>query len=214
MYVTSVSSVSVVVWVINVPYVEWNEAHVPDCVDSSLYSYFLNFSDASCWGHGFFGFATLSFFDALPTTGNYTIYTMSGRREGFDLCDDLHAMRDDYIRSRNPHVTIRHLEQSPKLWIDFSRLVFAPNLLIPSAGSSWSLWSKLSNTGRVVTVPYVRDEDPSLTYPDNIEVWHNATVLYKPEKHSKSAQLLGFDNVSFVGTDEGKKMLFDCYRNC
>jgi len=49
------------------------------------------------------------------------------------------------------------LDQSKDSSIDFGRMVFAPNLLIPSAGSSWALWAGIANAGRVVTVPFKRD---------------------------------------------------------
>ena len=164
-------------------------------------------------GHSLHGFATLSVYDVLPTEGAYTVYSLSGREEGEQSCEELHRIRDEYIKSRNPNITIKSFEQSSEIWIDFARLVFSPNLLIPSAGSSWALWAKLANSGRVVTVKNKPDDDPS-TSPSNFEVLRNATVLYNPEVHAPSAKLLGFDKASDANTWWGKRLLLECYKNC
>lgn len=167
-------------------------------------------------GHSSHGFATLPIYDALPTEGSYTIYTTSGRKEnmGGMLCDELHKIRDEHILKRNPNVTIRTIDQSADRSIDFGRLVFAPNLLVPSAGSSWALWASLANPGRVVTVRFKQNHHDVSVFPDNFDVRSNVTVLYGPDVNGESKRLLGFDRPEDAATPEGKQKLFDCFRNC
>ena len=176
-------------------------------------------------GHQVHGFATLSFYNILPKNGTYTVYTLAGRREGQGewLCDELHAIRNQHLSQRNPNITIIPLQQSTDKSIDFGRLVFAPNLMIPSAGSSWALWASLANSGRVVTVPNgpiqeEAEENPP-GVPDNFEALTNATILYNPEFDKHSAELLGFDNATttmadFVNTTQGKHAILGCFRHC
>jgi len=167
--------------------------------------------------HRFHGFATLHpLMDALPQNTAYTVYTILGRREGLGrmLCDVVHEMRKNYIHQHNPNVTMVDLDQSKDSSIDFGRMVFAPNLLIPSAGSSWALWAGIANAGRVVTVPFQRDFLNTSLVPSNFEVHVNATVLYNPLHHVPSGKLLGFDDPQDIMTLKGKQKFIDCYRNC
>ncbi|CAB9527740.1 expressed unknown protein [Seminavis robusta] len=168
--------------------------------------------------HPIHGFATLSFYDNIPSTGTFKVYSISGHYEGWGaaFCEELHQIRDDYIRARNPNVTIVSLQNSDDRDVDFGRIAFAPNLLIPSAGSSWGLWAAVANAGNVVTVKIMHDYDyVSKVSPPNYHVDKHATVLYNPEWYPPAAKVLGFSNSStFLETPEGKKKLFDCFINC
>ena len=163
------------------------------------------------YGHGF---GTLSTYNVIPTTGAFTVYTISGRMEGLgaEFCPKFHQIRNDYIRQRIPRVRVISLEQSEQMWVDFARLVFAPNLLLPSAGSSWTLWASLANNGSVKAVPFGRSTR-SPVYPDNFEIV-NATILYPPQSDSLSAQLLGFNDSKIATTPQGEEALLRCYRFC
>ena len=121
-------------------------------------------------GHGFVNIHAM---DVLPKTGSYNVYTLTPRgidqSEGNGMCGRLHALRDEYIKWRNPHVNLVTLQPSD-LWVDYARIVFAPNFVIPSAGTSWGLWAFLANTGNVyVAQPNVLHmHTPDL--PSNVHV--------------------------------------------
>jgi hypothetical protein len=135
------------------------------------------------------GIGTLQTYDVIPTTGSFTVYRLVGRREDpFDFAAFLHDEVDKYLRKRNPEVKIVRLRQS-EMWVDFARLVFAPNLIIATSFTSWGLWALLSNEGRVVTLPFQEGMDPSV-YPDNVQVLTNVTQLYRLD-HNRTAELLG-----------------------
>jgi hypothetical protein len=139
---------------------------------------------------GVHGVGTLQTYDVIPTTGSFTVYTLVGRREDpFDFTDFFHDEIDKYLRKRNPDVKIVRLRQS-EMWVDFARLVFAPNLIVATSFTSWGLWALLSNEGRVVTLPFREGMDPSV-YPDNVQVLTNVTQLYRNKDHFRTAELLG-----------------------
>jgi hypothetical protein len=73
------------------------------------------------------------------------------------------------IQRRHPHVQIVALENAACGW--------TPNLLMPSAGSSWALWASLANDGNVVTVHILRHMDVP-AYPENVEVLTDVGVQY------------------------------------
>lgn len=98
------------------------------------------------------GFSNIHAYDVLPKEGSYTIYTLSppdaDKNDGFGLCTPLQKLRDEYILERNPKVRIVPLS-GETLFEDFGRIVYAPNLLIPSTGTSFGLWAALANNGNV-----------------------------------------------------------------
>eukprot|EP00977_Amphora_coffeiformis_P001080 scaffold223_cov145-Amphora_coffeaeformis.AAC.4 len=98
------------------------------------------------------GFSNILAYDVLPKDGSYTIYTLSppdvDEADGHGLCGPLQELRNAYIRQRNPDVKIVPLTDG-SLFQDFGNIVYAPNLLIPSTGTSFGLWAALANTGNV-----------------------------------------------------------------
>ena len=156
-------------------------------------------------------------YNVIPTQGTFTVYTMSGRKEGLgeQLCPQLHHIRNDYLRQRNPQISVVSLDNDDPMWVDFARLVYAPNVLIPSTGSSWVLWSVLANNGTVKLVPPLgRNMDISV-FPPNMELLTNATLLYPPQTDPLSASLLGVNHSSlFTTTPQGMESVFQCYREC
>ena len=76
---------------------------------------------------------------------------MKGRKEDkFNLCEEIINTSLEYIKKRNPHANVTVLEASSP-YVDFSRLVFAPNVLVAATGSSWAMWSAvLANNNTVV----------------------------------------------------------------
>ena len=101
----------------------------------------LVYNRCNIFNHGEQGFGSVDVYDAIPSTGKFTVFTLSnyGRREGVEhqgLCPELDQVRDKRIKWRNPNLRIVSLPPSD-MWVDFARLVFAPNVINPSAGSSW-----------------------------------------------------------------------------
>lgn len=132
--------------------------------------------------HGFGGLRTYDSIIAARGGGNFTVFTLTQNQiddagnEGMGLCHSLRQKAMQSIQRRHPNVQIVVLENAEP-WVDFARIVYAPNLLVPSAGSSWALWALLANDGNVVTVPMLRDMDVS-AYPKNVNVLTEAEVLH------------------------------------
>ena len=99
--------------------------------------------------HYLFGISNIHAYDIIPTNGSFTVYSLSppniDSHEGNGMCEPLHRLRDVYLKWRNPNITIISLPPHRELWVDFARIVYAPNLLIPTVGSSFALWSSLAN---------------------------------------------------------------------
>jgi len=101
----------------------------------------LVYNRCNIFNHAEQGFGSVDVYDAIPSTGKFTVFTLSnyGRRGGVEdqgLCPELDQVRDKRIKWRNPNLRIVSLPLSD-MWVDFARLVFAPNVINPSAGSSW-----------------------------------------------------------------------------
>jgi hypothetical protein len=115
-------------------------------------------------------------------SGNFTVFSLTQNQlddagnKGRGLCHPLREAAMQSIQRRHPHVQIVGLDNAA-MWVDFARIVYAPNLLVPSAGSSWALWALLANDGNVFTVPMLRHMNVSV-YPENVDVLTEAGVLY------------------------------------
>lgn len=106
--------------------------------------------------HGTHGISDIYAYDNIPTEGTFTVYTLSPPyhkiHESNGMCQPaLHKLRDVYLKWRNPNITIVPLANSEQ-WVDWARLVYAPNLLLPSVGTSFGLWAALANV-KVITGP-------------------------------------------------------------
>ena len=106
------------------------------------------------FAHIEFAPGVLQTYDVIPTEGSFNVYMTTGRDEDpFRFCKILIQESIDYIKQRNPLVNVTILARS-SLYVDFARLVFAPNVLVAGMGSSWSLWSAvLANSNNVVAHP-------------------------------------------------------------
>jgi hypothetical protein len=163
--------------------------------------------------HSEHGFGGLRTYDSIPAQGeeNFTIFTLTQNQideegnEGMGLCHRLHEEAMQSIRRRNPNVQIVALENA-EMWVDYARIVYAPNLLVPSAGSSWTLWALLANDGNVVTVPMQRNMDVSV-YPKNVEVLTDAGVLY-PDTDDLT---VGVRNDIIAETTEGRAKIIQWF---
>jgi hypothetical protein len=161
--------------------------------------------------HGFGGVRSYDAISAPIGGGNFTVFTLTQNQidevgdEGRGLCHRLHQEARQSIQTRHPQVRFVALE-SAEMWVDHARIVYAPNLLVPSAGSSWALWALLSNDGHVVTVPMQRHMDTSV-YPQNVQVLTAAGVLY-PDTDDLTA---GVRNDVTADTAEGRDKVIDWF---
>lgn len=116
----------------------------------------LIYDRCNIFGHGEHGFGSIETYDAIPATGSFRVYSLANYARGEDngLCPELHVLRDEYIKARNPNVRIITLPTSD-MWIDFARLVYAPNVLIPSSGSSVSSCIPYTLKKSLFTIPSV-----------------------------------------------------------
>ena len=81
------------------------------------------------FGHVAYAPGVLQTYDVISTNGIFHVYIMIGKKEDkFDLCSELVAGSMDYIKKRNPNANVTLLKMSTQ-YVDFSRLVFAPNVL-------------------------------------------------------------------------------------
>lgn len=162
------------------------------------------------------GFVNIHAFDVLPQTGNYTIYTLTqknaDKHEGAGLCGKLHQLRDAYIRRHNPNVTIVPLEGTD-IFVDWARCVFFPNLLIPSAGSSWLFYTSLSNTGNVhVGKPQLREPFDRSAIPNRIHVFEdNDNVMTPPQAERLLSVTINGTYDDFIATRKGQEAVLNWY---
>lgn len=146
----------------------------------------------------------IDIYKQLPTSGSYTEYTLTqnniDQTEGRNMCTTLHKFREDFILKHNPSVRIIKLEGSSQ-WYDFASIVFAPNLLTPSAGSSWFLFAALANAGYIVSPLFHSSKNYSSigycayamdlsAYPSNFHVSTDVDVLYPPRRGTLDCGLL------------------------
>jgi hypothetical protein len=100
----------------------------------------------------------------------YQVYAEASRTS---LCNALRQAQISYLKRVRPDITVIHSPGS--IWEDFAKLVYAPYVLIISAGSSFALWSTLANVGHVWTPPLYGGMTPDVG--SNFH-WINTPVLY------------------------------------
>ena len=164
-------------------------------------------------GEGGFGVCATSLYAHLPQ-GTYTIYILeSPRQEGkLDLYKLLLSERDRFLATMRPNVTVVKLAPQT-ISVDFARIVFAPNLLLTSTGSSWSLWSAVGNQNRVLTAPFRQIMDFNV-YPSNVQLLVDQRVLRHPNMDSATAALYNLSGPiddSWFDTEEGRNTVLNAY---
>lgn len=140
---------------------------------------------------------------------------MTGRREDrFGLCDDLVSASVDYIKHRNRDIDVTVLPTASS-YVDFARLVFAPNVLISSVGSSWTLWSALlANNSTVRAIAPMWDTDlDSLQLPPTVQIV-NVPALRNPKYSEEAAQLYGIaPGVEFSNSVSDREAVLRFFRS-
>lgn len=91
----------------------------------------------------------------------------------FGVCERVQSKRRRRLKQRCPTNVVRMKKVSSRD-ADFSELVFTPNVVMGTAGSTWALWSSLANTGNVYFPKFVYNA----LNVDNIKVI-DAPVYYK-----------------------------------
>ena len=129
--------------------------------------------------HGTHGISDIHAYDNIPTEGTFTVYTLSPTYHDTDesngMCQPvLHKLRDVYLKWRNPNITIVPLANSEQ-WVDWARLVYAPNLLLPSVGTSFGLWAALANV-KVITGPPMKGISLD-SLPDTFHIYSSPTMF-------------------------------------
>jgi hypothetical protein len=100
--------------------------------------------------HAPVGFSAI---ELVPESIRRIFYVYSA--EGFKqkLCQEIQQARIEHIKQTRPSVEV--ILSPGSMEEDFAKLVFAPNVLVVSSGSSFGLWATLANTGNVwMPLPY------------------------------------------------------------
>ena len=162
--------------------------------------------------HGFYAPAVLRTYSIIPTNGTFNVYIMPGRIEDdFGLCDEIMKESTKYIKNRNPNVNIKILKSGTK-FVDFSRLVFAPNVLVPNIGSSWALWSAImANNNTVVSVLPQRKTNVS-SLPSSIQIIKDIPFMWNPGRVKEGALNYGIPFQKFSNSKEHRKAVMDYFR--
>ncbi|KAL7484029.1 hypothetical protein ACHAW6_009680 [Cyclotella cf. meneghiniana] len=149
---------------------------------------------------------------AIPTNGEFNVYIMMGRNEdSFNLCNVLVNESIDYMKRRNPLINVTVLDKS-SLFVDFGRLVFAPNVLVASMGSSWALWSAvLANSNNVVSLPMMPNSNISLL-PEHVKFLVDVPTLLNPEDFESATSAYGIPPGKFSNTTEDREAVLRYFR--
>eukprot|EP00571_Detonula_confervacea_P001410 CAMPEP_0172323894 /NCGR_PEP_ID=MMETSP1058-20130122/49845_1 /TAXON_ID=83371 /ORGANISM="Detonula confervacea, Strain CCMP 353" /LENGTH=274 /DNA_ID=CAMNT_0013040011 /DNA_START=402 /DNA_END=1226 /DNA_ORIENTATION=- len=165
--------------------------------------------------HAMYAPGVLRTYDSIPINGDFRVFIMTGRKEDpFDLCNELIAESVEYIQKRNPKANVTILETGT-LYVDFARLVFAPNVLVAGVGSSWVLWSALlANNNTVVSLPASFGMDNTAiraSLPDSVQVLMVPTLRNpKKEEHAKQ---YGIPPGKFSNTSNDREAVLGYFRN-
>jgi hypothetical protein len=168
------------------------------------------------FGHPMHAPGVLRTYDAIPTDGEFNVFIMMGRKEDrFNLCDDISSESIEYMKKRNPLINVTILESST-LYVDFSRLVFAPNVLVAATGSSWALWSALiSNSNNVVShLPSLKmSTNDTLLLPTTVQWLVDVPTMPNPEVSEEGAKAMGLQvGQRFSNTPEDRKKVMRYFR--
>ena len=170
------------------------------------------------FGHGAHAPGVLRTYDSIPSKGAFNVYIMTGRKEdAFNFCDTLIEESVEYMKQRNPAINVTILPTSTN-FVDFSRLVFAPNVLVAAVGSSWALWSAvLANNNTVVSHVPVFDVNNVTALvehlPKSVHFLMDVPTLQNPESSEETATGIGIPFGKFSNTSEAREAVLRYFRN-
>ena len=123
-------------------------------------------------GHDEHGPIGYSAFQYIPRTVTIVRQVYAAARNT-SFCNALRQSQIAYLHRIRPDITV--IPSPGSIWEDFAKLVYAPHVLVMSAGSSFSLWSTLANIGHVWTPPLYGGMTP---YVGRNFHWIKTPILY------------------------------------
>lgn len=136
---------------------------------------------------------------------------MQRHEDPYNLCDEIISESVQYIKRRNPKVNVTMLERSSR-FVDFGRLVFAPNVLVTGVGSSWALWSTLANTNHVVSVlPAMNMNEDKTSLPPSYTLL-DVNLMMDPGKFEDAAKEYGLPFASFSNSTQDREVIMNYFR--
>ena len=165
------------------------------------------------FGHPEHAPGVLRTYDTIPTQGSFNVFIMAGRElkeDHFGLCAEFMQASVKYIKLRNPSVNVTMLKSSSQ-YVDFARLVFAPNVLVASVGSSWALWSAiLANSGTVVSLLPWNDlthhtDIEVLNLPESVTILDGVRTMKNPRDFPDAAREYGIRHGKFSNSVEDRQ---------
>jgi hypothetical protein len=165
--------------------------------------------------HGEIAPGVLKTFDAIPTKGSFTVHIMMGRDEDpYRLCKTIVHESIDYMKQRNPAINVTILDRA-SLYVDYSRMVFAPNVLVAGMGSSWALWSAVLSNSNNVVAHTQRWVNVSML-PNNVKFLLDVPTLLNPAHHfadiAPSAYGIKLVGGKFSNSTEDREKVLNYFR--
>ena len=150
-------------------------------------------------------------FDAIPSEGSFNVYIMMGRSEDrYSFCKIIVDESVEYMKKRNPAINITFLPQS-SLFVDFSRLVYAPNVLVAGMGSSWALWSAvLANSNNIVAHAQMWSNVSML--PNRVTYLLDTPTLVVPEWAEGAPEAYRLEPGKFSNSTEDREKVLNYFR--
>lgn len=161
--------------------------------------------------HSQFAPGVLATFDAIPTVGAFNVYIMMGRDEDpFRLCKIIVKESIEYMQSRNPNINVTILDRA-SLYVDYSRLVFAPNVLVAGMGSSWALWSAVLANSNNVVAHTQRWVNVSML-PNNVHFLLDVPTMLNPADFVNAPAAYGIEPGKFSNSTEDREKVLNYFR--
>ena len=129
-------------------------------------------SSGTILGHGEHGPLAFSAFQYIPKTVKI-LYQVYAAERNTSFCDAIRQAQITYLHRIRPDIIVIPL--TGNIWQDFAKLVYAPNVLVMSAGSSFALWSTLANVGQVWIPPLYGGMTPDVGRNFH---WIDTPILY------------------------------------
>lgn len=126
----------------------------------ALKSYSEKFKNTDEWliydrpfsNHRLQGYADESMSDVIPCHARVTMLRCS--ISDANVCRFVQKKRILQMKKRCPNMLVHEKNMSSREE-DFARIVFTPNLVIGTAGSTWALWASLANSGNVYLPKFI-----------------------------------------------------------
>ncbi|CAF1281658.1 unnamed protein product [Rotaria sp. Silwood1] len=148
-----------------------NNETIPSFTPSEMVMYD-RCSEGNTLRHPEYGPVAFSTFKCIPKTVTVLYHVYDEAQTTF-FCDALRREQTKYLKSIRPDITV--IQSRGSAWQDFAKLVYAPYVLIISAGSTFALWATLANVGHVWIPPLYGGMTPDVG--SNYH-WISTPILY------------------------------------